>query len=388
MKKLLTPAVALLLACLWLPVGFANNPASNLFSAASNCEAPPPFNFHASEITTTSVKLEWTHNMANLYYFISGSDVTLGTTLTPVITQNLNHTFTGLTPGHDYAFQIGASYCPDGPPGEIVETLATTLNIVIDEVVYLNGCSPIIPTAIPADRRVWVGVLASPKNLPLPNLNNCFEAQFTVDGNPFHFGMGYHSGLSRLYLNELEPSSQRIWFTPAGDDQTAICHYLNPQNNIVPLFIARAVITNGNGTMAIATLDFDPNVEIREFKTCNNFYTGGGALGFHADQTSSPTELAGALKHPRHPRQSLAKPSPNPFRESITVPYNLPEDGPVAVYLYNSVGMLVRTVENNPKQAAGFYETLIDGAGLPTGQYFLRVVTATESVVYPILKTE
>ncbi len=388
MKKLLTPAVVVLWACLWLPVGLANNPASNLFSAASNCQAPPPSNFHASEITSNSIKLEWAHNIASLYYFISGSDVTLGTSLVPVITQNLDYTFTGLTPGHEYSFQIGASYCPDGPPGDVVETLATTLNIVIDEVVYLNGCTPNIPTAIPADNRVWVGVLASSKSLPLPNLNNCFEAQFTVDGNPFHFGMGYHSVLSRLYLNELDPSSQPIWFESAGDDKTAICKYRNPQNNIVDLFTVRAIIANSNGTMAVSTLDFNPNVEIQALRTCNNYFNGGGGLGFNVDQTNSPTELTTDWKHQRLPRRSLEKPSPNPFRESITLPYTLPEDGPVEIYLYNGVGMLVRRVENNPKQAAGFYKTVIDGAGLPGGQYFLQVITANESVVHAIIKTE
>ncbi|MCB0532554.1 MAG: fibronectin type III domain-containing protein [Lewinellaceae bacterium] len=388
MKKLLTPAVVVLWACLWLPVGFANHPATNLFSATSNCEAPPPSDFHATEITTNSIKLKWTHNMANLYYFISGSDVTLGTSLTPVITQNMEYTFTGLTPGHEYTFQIGASYCPDGPPGAMAETLATTLTIVIDEIVYLNGCTPIIPTTIPPDRRVWVGVLASLKSLPLPNLNNCFEAQFIVDGDAFHFGMGYHSGLSKLYLNKLDFSSQNIWFTPVGDDQTAICKYRNSQNNIIDLFIVQALITNSNGTMAIATIDFNPNVEIREFKTCNNYYNGSGGMGFNIDQKGSPNELTDNWKRSRSSSQRLEKPSPNPFRESITVPYNLPEDGPVSISLYNSVGMLIRTVENNPKQAAGSYETMIDGAGLPTGQYFLRVVTANKSLVHAIVKTE
>ena len=54
------------------------------------------------------------------------------------------------------------------------------------------------------------------------------------------------------------------------------------------------------------------------------------------------------------PKQMVLYPAfPNPFNPVTTLRYNLPEDGMVNITIYDTMGRIVRTLENS-KQAAGF----------------------------------
>lgn len=68
---------------------------------------------------------------------------------------------------------------------------------------------------------------------------------------------------------------------------------------------------------------------------------------------------------------------PNPFTESTTIRYGLPEDGPVHVQVYDVLGRLVATLVDEEK-SAGFHAEVWDGrdrAGMPvaSGTYFVRL---------------
>jgi len=63
------------------------------------------------------------------------------------------------------------------------------------------------------------------------------------------------------------------------------------------------------------------------------------------------------------------KNSPNPFRETTTISYTLPENDLVTIKVYNLLGKLVRTLVNEP-QTMGRHEVVFEKDGLPGGMYF------------------
>jgi len=69
---------------------------------------------------------------------------------------------------------------------------------------------------------------------------------------------------------------------------------------------------------------------------------------------------------------------PNPFNPSTTIEYALPQAGSVELSVYDVLGRQVRTLVQDPQQAAGFYTAQWDGrdsAGRPAGSgvYFFRL---------------
>lgn len=65
---------------------------------------------------------------------------------------------------------------------------------------------------------------------------------------------------------------------------------------------------------------------------------------------------------------------PNPFSQSATIRYSLPEDAGVIVQIYNAIGQLVAQPENS-WQPAGQHEFTFPAANLPGGIYFCKMIT-------------
>jgi hypothetical protein len=65
---------------------------------------------------------------------------------------------------------------------------------------------------------------------------------------------------------------------------------------------------------------------------------------------------------------NLGKNSPNPFKQSTTISYQLPGDGFVSLKIYNVIGSEVATLVNS-NQAKGSYTIPFNANGLPGGVY-------------------
>ena len=63
---------------------------------------------------------------------------------------------------------------------------------------------------------------------------------------------------------------------------------------------------------------------------------------------------------------------PNPFRQLTIIDYRLSIKGIVKLEVFDSQGMLIRTLSEGPKQP-GDYEVVFDGSGLPPGLYFYQL---------------
>jgi hypothetical protein len=84
--------------------------------------------------------------------------------------------------------------------------------------------------------------------------------------------------------------------------------------------------------------------------------------------------------------------SPNPFREALTIDYNLPEDTHVNLVVYDLNGMVVRQLVNE-NQTEGSHRIVWDalnskGSNLHNGIYILKMETAFGSEISKIIYTE
>lgn len=68
----------------------------------------------------------------------------------------------------------------------------------------------------------------------------------------------------------------------------------------------------------------------------------------------------------------LEKNYPNPFNPQTKISYSLSSNGKVSLIVYNSLGQIVKTLENGYKQK-GSYTVSFDGSALPSGIYFYQL---------------
>jgi len=69
---------------------------------------------------------------------------------------------------------------------------------------------------------------------------------------------------------------------------------------------------------------------------------------------------------------------PNPFKETVTITYRLPETATLSIQIYNSQGQLVELIENRQKQP-GSHQLEWNGKGVPSGIYYCRLNGKTAS---------
>lgn len=74
----------------------------------------------------------------------------------------------------------------------------------------------------------------------------------------------------------------------------------------------------------------------------------------------------------------LAKAYPNPFNPNTKLEINLPKESTLKIDLFNSLGQKVKLIENGEK-LAGIYFYSVDGAGLTSGVYFIRITAGQEN---------
>ncbi len=84
---------------------------------------------------------------------------------------------------------------------------------------------------------------------------------------------------------------------------------------------------------------------------------------------------------------SLGQNFPNPFNPVTNLRFSVPERARVTVILYDVAGREVRTLANDEFEP-GFHALVLNGAGLPSGVYFCRMVSPdfTETRKFVLLK--
>jgi hypothetical protein len=85
----------------------------------------------------------------------------------------------------------------------------------------------------------------------------------------------------------------------------------------------------------------------------------------------------------------VEKPAPNPFRESTTVRYTLPEATDVRVQVFDLLGRRVATLTDE-RQTSGTHTlrwqgTNAGGAPIASGMYFIRMTLGDQRIVHKVV---
>ncbi len=76
----------------------------------------------------------------------------------------------------------------------------------------------------------------------------------------------------------------------------------------------------------------------------------------------------------------LGQNHPNPVAQRTTIPFSLPQAGPVTLSIYNSAGRFVKTLIRK-NMAPGRHEVIWDAAGAAAGMYFYQLTSAHAQTV-------
>lgn len=68
---------------------------------------------------------------------------------------------------------------------------------------------------------------------------------------------------------------------------------------------------------------------------------------------------------------------PNPFNPVTSIRYDIPYESRVKIYLYNSLGELVKIITDN-FQSAGYHEVIFNAGDLSSGIYFYTIIAEQE----------
>lgn len=95
----------------------------------------------------------------------------------------------------------------------------------------------------------------------------------------------------------------------------------------------------------------------------------GGFIGI-----SDKILISSEVENPDLPVQFyLSQNYPNPFNPSTNIKFSLPKTSDVKLEVFNSIGVLVATLIDDPKQA-GFHTVKFDASRYSSGMYFYRLI--------------
>lgn len=129
----------------------------------------------------------------------------------------------------------------------------------------------------------------------------------------------------------------------------------------------------GGGLSSLAPRVQQAKRFVRNQATRQLFFGGGPLVGADSESEALPTSLA------------IVSCYPNPFNPTLTVQFDLPQDGPVHVKAFNLLGQQVALLMNGPLDA-GRHQTRFDGSQLSTGMYIIQVESpASGSVTQKVM---
>ena len=87
-----------------------------------------------------------------------------------------------------------------------------------------------------------------------------------------------------------------------------------------------------------------------------------------------------------------AKAYPNPFKENITIEYQLQQDGRVEIYINNILGQKIKSLVKKDQQV-GLQRIKWDGKDesgslVRTGMYYITLRTPSDKTVIKVMKTK
>lgn len=355
-----------------------------LLSAQSqNCQAPPPTWVMMTNSSPTSITLAWapTPGPAISQYIVDGYDVTEGSDIPNVVVSGSTAacTIPNLKAGHLYSFDISASYCTDGQAQAMnINFQGWSGTIIVTQIIELhNPCTPsniLYPQGGSSNN---FSILQSSAPPPGP-YNNALVAELSYEQEIVHFGIAQYQ--NRMFIGQRTPPLTNYGFDfypdPSDDDIAYLERKVDGKRVLTAEYVDYSV-SSGKATVRIT---FDE--PLTYFKYC----APNGVI--HGDPNPPGERSDGEFVNsaPESENMIPSAPAPNPFSESVSLGYSLSKELPVEIGVYDPIGRLVRTVEQNASKPAGQYNATVDGAGLSAGVYFLRVRIGENSKVFSLVK--
>jgi hypothetical protein len=167
-------------------------------------------------------------------------------------------------------------------------------------------------------------------------------------------------------------------------------------------------ISGSNNGVNFTLLDTKTNIvftsrfQTQTFNFINNtayqyyrfdFTSNAGSDGFQVAEIEL-TETISTVKSTQDVtfKEDMVTVSPNPFRDKITIDYNLSEDTHVNMVVYDLSGRVVKQLTNE-NQVEGYHQIVwdalnSDGNNLRNGIYILKTETNNGSVINKIIHLE
>jgi hypothetical protein len=336
----------------------------------------PPSMLNASAASGSAIALTWQDNSSNETGFEIYHSLTSGTGFTLLTTTGANSTsysHTGLAASSTHYYQVRAV---NGQGNSVFtsEASATTLSGSATPIVRSDGCGTITS-------RSGTNSVETP--------DKAFDNLSTTKWYNFKTGV--------------------IWiqYQFCNGESYAINSYTLTSANDVPLRDPQTVsISGSNDGVNFTLLDTKTSIVFSaRFQTLTFNFTNNTAYQYYRfDMTPAGTDglqLAeielieiSTLKSTRAVtfKDGLVTVSPNPFRDNLTVEYNLPEDTHMNMVVYDLSGRVVRQLVNE-NQPEGYHRIVWDalngdGSILRNGIYMLKVETGTTSEITKIIHME
>lgn len=377
LSTILLPMMLLLLAGGSIYANVATTTPKTPHLSISECPAPEPTWLVATDIQPTSIALSWQSSQLLIYFKLDAYDMTAGVGLpTQYVFSNPFYTWTGLTPGHTYKFDVSASYCQEGPFGPPTSLVSTTSIIIIDIVLELSRpCTPnnSVPTGANTIYNFCVQQSSS-NNAPY---TNGFVGRLDYDANnTLYFGVAAVNQLVRVGpVDDFgTPNSNFTFNDNSSHPEWVECSYLGTPIFRIDLLGYVPLPQAGTGWNNLKITFYDT---FSGFSYCPapnlpcNFGSGQRISGGNSGTQINDASKTFALSESSNIKFSSWL-NPNPVRHTTNFRYESQTDGPVEIALYDAMGRLVKMVKKVEQESPGVHEELIEVAAFPAGVYFLR----------------
>ncbi len=205
----------------------------------------------------------------------------------------------------------------------------------------------------------------------IPELNQTYGFDTVTYNNAqgvirFHRGGQVNMGM-KLLSTSLSSLYSFEWYDGYNAD-TSYWNWMN-YGSLQPQYVS----TTLDGPVTITAQNF---VNLAPAHSVDVYY----ALALGADEQTMLSNIAAAVvkyqalitsvnNHPSATEFNLGQNTPNPFRNSTTISYQLPENGQVSLKVYNVVGNEVATLVDS-KQRSGIHTVDFNAKNLPGGVYY------------------
>jgi photosystem II stability/assembly factor-like uncharacterized protein len=150
------------------------------------------------------------------------------------------------------------------------------------------------------------------------------------------------------------------------------CFGVNGNNIFAGMDYYNILLSTDNGTNWAHVMDTKPNSAVLAIDFCGTDVFV--SLGHQGVWRRPLSEIVGVSKEVNNlpTAYSVSQNYPNPFNPSTTINYSLAREEKVKLFVFNTLGQIVKVLENGYKNA-GNYTVTFNATDLPSGIYFYRL---------------